>query len=126
VRRDYDYLATGQTAHCQPFVMRLQHPDDELGAMLLMNLPSVVVHAVDNWSPLAPRPTERRRWEAAGDTAALEATTPQRLGEEGAERHKAAESRFPDVPLREVLLLFLSSPPPPRRRRRGWACSAGE
>ena len=60
VRRDYDYLATGQTAHCQPFVMRLQHPDDELGAMLLMNLPSVVVHAVDNWSPLAPRPTERR------------------------------------------------------------------
>ena len=34
--------------------MRLQRPDDELGAMLLLALPSVCVHRIDAWSPLAP------------------------------------------------------------------------
>ena len=36
--------------------MRTQRPDDELGAMLLLALPSVVVHRIDAWSPLAPPP----------------------------------------------------------------------
>lgn len=38
----------------QPFTMRIQHPDDELGAMLLLSVPSTVVHRLDAWSPLVP------------------------------------------------------------------------
>lgn len=38
----------------QSFPLRLQHPDDDLGSMLLMALPSVVVHRLDAWSPLHP------------------------------------------------------------------------
>jgi len=38
----------------QTRAMRLQHPDDELGAMLLLALPQVVVHRIDSWSPLWP------------------------------------------------------------------------
>eukprot|EP00931_Biecheleriopsis_adriatica_P045894 TRINITY_DN26302_c0_g1_i1.p1 TRINITY_DN26302_c0_g1~~TRINITY_DN26302_c0_g1_i1.p1 ORF type:complete len:621 (-),score=81.84 TRINITY_DN26302_c0_g1_i1:72-1934(-) len=34
--------------------MRLVQPDDELGASLLLSMPSVVVHRIDAWSPLAP------------------------------------------------------------------------
>lgn len=34
--------------------MRMEHPDDELGGMLLMTLPFVCVHRIDAWSPLAP------------------------------------------------------------------------
>jgi len=34
--------------------MRLQHPDDELGGMLLLALPQLVVHRIDAWSPLCP------------------------------------------------------------------------
>ena len=38
----------------QSHAMRLSHPDDELGATLLMCLPSVIVHRIDAWSPLLP------------------------------------------------------------------------
>jgi hypothetical protein len=34
--------------------MRVQQPDDDLGATLLMALPQVVVHRIDPWSPLFP------------------------------------------------------------------------
>ncbi|CAJ1387213.1 unnamed protein product [Effrenium voratum] len=34
--------------------MRLLQPDDELGATLLLSMPSIVVHRIDAWSPLAP------------------------------------------------------------------------
>lgn len=34
--------------------MRLQHPDDELGGMLLLVLPQLVVHRIDVWSPFWP------------------------------------------------------------------------
>ena len=44
--------------------MRLQHPDDELGGMLLLNLPNIVVHAMDNWSPLVPHPMDLALWRA--------------------------------------------------------------
>jgi len=46
--------------------MRLQHPDDELGGMLLLTLPQLVMHRVDQWSPL---------WPKAGDSPE-EGTTP--------------------------------------------------
>ena len=57
-------VATGTVAYYQPFPMRLQHPDDELGGMLLLNLPNIVVHAMDNWSPLVPHPMDLRLWRA--------------------------------------------------------------
>ena len=42
------------TKFFRPYPMRLQHPDDELGAMLLLTVPNVVVHRLDAWSPLVP------------------------------------------------------------------------
>merc|ERR1712061_123064 len=38
----------------QTCLTRLQHPDDELGGMLLPALPQLVIHRVDPWSPLWP------------------------------------------------------------------------
>ena len=35
-------------------VMRTQEPDDELGGMLFLALPTTVVHHIDPWSPLVP------------------------------------------------------------------------
>jgi hypothetical protein len=40
----------------QSSTMRLNHPNDELGAMLLLMLPQVVVHEIDITSPLMPPP----------------------------------------------------------------------
>jgi hypothetical protein len=36
------------------YPMRLQQPDDEMGGMVLMALPSLIVHRLDAWSPLSP------------------------------------------------------------------------
>eukprot|EP00405_Crypthecodinium_cohnii_P046219 CAMPEP_0206574774 /NCGR_PEP_ID=MMETSP0325_2-20121206/29663_1 /ASSEMBLY_ACC=CAM_ASM_000347 /TAXON_ID=2866 /ORGANISM="Crypthecodinium cohnii, Strain Seligo" /LENGTH=624 /DNA_ID=CAMNT_0054079477 /DNA_START=365 /DNA_END=2236 /DNA_ORIENTATION=- len=36
------------------YPMRLQQPDDDLGAYALLTLPTRVVHRIDNWSPLSP------------------------------------------------------------------------
>ncbi|OQS05211.1 inward rectifier K channel (IRK-C) family protein [Thraustotheca clavata] len=38
----------------QSFPMRLQHPDDDLNAWLILALPSIIVHRIDAWSPLLP------------------------------------------------------------------------
>lgn len=38
----------------QSHLIRLQQPDDDLGSMLLMALPQVVVHRIDPWSPFYP------------------------------------------------------------------------
>ena len=35
-------------------IMRTQEPDDELGGMLFLALPTTVVHHIDPWSPLVP------------------------------------------------------------------------
>jgi len=45
----------------QTFPMRLQHPDDDLGGKLMLTLPTKVVHRIDNWSPLCPSSTGRRK-----------------------------------------------------------------
>jgi hypothetical protein len=37
--------------------MRLNHPNDELGGMLLMCFPQEILHELDAWSPLMPPPT---------------------------------------------------------------------
>lgn len=49
VRHDVEF---GQHYYFQSHPMRIQHPDDDLGGMLLLALPSVVVHRMDAWSPL--------------------------------------------------------------------------
>mmetsp|Transcript_30593 Transcript_30593/g.42594 ORF Transcript_30593/g.42594 Transcript_30593/m.42594 type:complete len:354 (-) Transcript_30593:424-1485(-) len=41
--------------YLQQQALRLQVPDDELGAMLFLGLPSVVVHRIDAWSPFLPK-----------------------------------------------------------------------
>ena len=41
--------------------MRLKVPDDELGATLMLSLPGIVVHDIDNWSPI------RSKREGEGD-----------------------------------------------------------
>jgi hypothetical protein len=37
--------------------MRLNHPNDELGGMLLMCFPQEILHELDAWSPLMPPPS---------------------------------------------------------------------
>ncbi|KAF4321916.1 hypothetical protein JM18_003699 [Phytophthora kernoviae] len=49
VRHDVEF---GERYYFQSYPMRIQHPDDDLGGMLLLALPSVVVHRMDAWSPL--------------------------------------------------------------------------
>lgn len=49
VRHDYEQ---GKHYYFQSYPMRIQHPDDDKGALLLLALPSVVVHRLDAWSPL--------------------------------------------------------------------------
>jgi hypothetical protein len=34
--------------------MRMQHPDDATNNQVLLCFPVVVVHRIDNWSPLSP------------------------------------------------------------------------
>lgn len=51
IRHDVAY---GKHYYFQSYPMRIQHPDDDLGGMLLLALPSVVVHRMDAWSPLLP------------------------------------------------------------------------
>lgn len=45
---------TGDRRMFQSHQMRLSQPSDELGSMLLLMLPSRVVHQIDAWSPLLP------------------------------------------------------------------------
>ncbi|RMX67695.1 hypothetical protein DD238_001467 [Peronospora effusa] len=49
IRHDEEF---GERYYFQSYPMRIQHPDDDLGGMLLLALPSVVVHRMDAWSPL--------------------------------------------------------------------------
>mmetsp|Transcript_9645 Transcript_9645/g.15313 ORF Transcript_9645/g.15313 Transcript_9645/m.15313 type:complete len:211 (+) Transcript_9645:1-633(+) len=41
--------------------MRLDQPDDQLGAAMLLSIPSMVVHRIDGWSPLAPQADSSER-----------------------------------------------------------------
>ena len=46
--------AWGRRVEFQPCAMRLDKPDDEMGSMLFLSLPSLVMHRLDAWSPLVP------------------------------------------------------------------------
>ena len=39
----------------EQYPMHLNHPDDDLGAPMLLMLPSTIVHRIDQWSPLSHR-----------------------------------------------------------------------
>lgn len=56
--------------------MRLLQPDDELGATLLLSMPSIVVHRIDAWSPLAPHRPDLFTPERAGLPAVSPCTAP--------------------------------------------------
>ncbi|KAF0694764.1 Aste57867_14362 [Aphanomyces stellatus] len=43
-----------QVHHMQSYPMRLQQPDDDLNAWLILALPTICVHRLDAWSPLTP------------------------------------------------------------------------
>jgi hypothetical protein len=47
-------LKNGKKIYFQTHSMRICHPNDELGGMLLLALPSIIVHEIDAWSPLYP------------------------------------------------------------------------
>jgi hypothetical protein len=53
--------SNGNVEYFQTQFMRLQSPDDQLGAPILLALPSRVIHRLDAWSPLVPSPT--RPWQ---------------------------------------------------------------
>ncbi|OQS05715.1 inward rectifier K channel (IRK-C) family protein [Thraustotheca clavata] len=61
---------------CDAKLMRLQQPDDDIGAYLLMVLPQVVIHRIDQWSPLYPPECRPKHHESS--TIAGFADPPQR------------------------------------------------
>jgi len=62
IRHSKDFMGSGHSALFQNYHMRLCHPDDELGGMLMMALPSFVVHRVDDpWSPLCPPSLSKKK-----------------------------------------------------------------
>lgn len=72
-----------RNVYFQTHHMRLQHPNDELGGYLLLNLPNIIVHRIDGWSPLMPP-------EMARDSRSNRA------------HDKRCDFTFPTVLLREV------------------------
>jgi len=42
--------------------MRLQQPNDDMGAMIWLMFPNQIIHRVDGWSPLAPNLPDRNRY----------------------------------------------------------------
>lgn len=61
----------------QTRMMRLQHPDDSLGSFVLPALPQVIVHCIDEWSPLYPSwCRQNHEEEAAGSSAGREFPKP--------------------------------------------------
>ena len=54
---DAEMLSTGRAVPFlfQQYPLSLSHPDDDLGAPILLMLPMQVVHRIDLWSPLSYR-----------------------------------------------------------------------
>ena len=89
----------------QSCFLRLQHPDDELGAPLLLTLPSTVVHRVDRWSPLWPfEPPKDARRETCTDAACdRHCEGNEHVGIAAPGTHPATTAyRFPELAMREA------------------------
>jgi hypothetical protein len=79
IRRDREERS-GEVKHFRTISMRLNHPDDELGGMLLLCLPQMIVHQINPFSPLmAPA-----RWRSEKGTHTWD---PPGVGKE-IERHE--------------------------------------
>ena len=50
----------------QQCAMRLSRPDDQMGSTLLLELPTLITHRIDNWSPLMPPPGRAQHDNGAG------------------------------------------------------------
>ena len=74
------------TTYFQQFNMRLQKPDDELGGMLLLMLPSEIVHRIDAWSPLRPAWTEQQRHNAISSYVSFPLNA--RIHQDSAKQHR--------------------------------------
>lgn len=61
----------------QTRAMRLTHPDDTRGGMLFLPVPSAIMHAIDEWSPLYPPPLARHRRRREGQLDPSKAATQQ-------------------------------------------------
>jgi len=64
-----EHSARSSGVEFQTRPMRLQHPDDDLGGMLLLMLPQLIVHRVDPWSPLWPQGRRKPTQSAASGFA---------------------------------------------------------
>ena len=91
IRRDRD-LFSGNLTHFQTCSMRLNHPDDELGAMLLLCLPQTVVHEISPWSPLMP-PARWRSDQGAHSWNPISSKLDMVKNQEGAEHRVGQSSR---------------------------------
>eukprot|EP00928_Gymnodinium_smaydae_P086980 TRINITY_DN7134_c0_g4_i2.p1 TRINITY_DN7134_c0_g4~~TRINITY_DN7134_c0_g4_i2.p1 ORF type:complete len:515 (-),score=95.98 TRINITY_DN7134_c0_g4_i2:175-1665(-) len=81
----------------QTRAMRLQHPDDDLGGMLFLTLPQLVIHRVDPWSPLWPG--EARRGKGTPANSCLFPDVPQRaIDAENGNRDGGEPNTRPDPP----------------------------
>ena len=76
------------TTNFQTCKMRLNYPDDELGGMLIMCLPQVIVHEIDAGSPLMPPPL----WRSCEDPSKSFKWTPSVLDTE-VDKDTAVEDR---------------------------------
>lgn len=79
----------GQT--CQMLPMRLQHPDDDKGGMLLTCLPNHVVHRIDAWSPLAPAWPDLEKVRGSTSLAPVDASS-----------RPFRSYAWPEVPMRQA------------------------
>ncbi|KAK7241378.1 inward rectifier potassium channel [Aureococcus anophagefferens] len=75
----------------QQCAMRLSHPNDENGGMLMMALPTLVTHRIDPWSPLCPPKKQKR--EGRHGVPALP-RRPQPHDGHGLPRHRAPPGRL--------------------------------
>ena len=48
----YERMGSAGAVTCQTYNMRLSHPNDDLGSRILLSLPQVIVHDIDDFSPL--------------------------------------------------------------------------
>ncbi|KAF0687391.1 Aste57867_20860 [Aphanomyces stellatus] len=82
--------------------MRIQQPDDDIGAFLLMALPQVVVHRIDPWSPLFPRECRPKEYDAS-TCAAFPDPSQRAIDHENGNRDYTDGAVVPDKPTQEQI-----------------------
>lgn len=88
-------LPHAAVSHFQTCSMRLRHPNDSLGGMLLMCLPQVVVHEIDALSPLMPPPVWVTNKGKTIRRLSPLAVSPVDKNSSEAEKRQLAERAFP-------------------------------